>query len=121
MMKELQSQKSRIVAQMVPAQLRVPPAQSTTESSFEEAENVAPVQGERRVRVLTKEVLGEQPPPTYIRVSAGIDESCRIVRRRCCYYTDVRYYAHAQGQRIQCGGRDALCGLRSIFAGPTFP
>ncbi|KAH9036705.1 kinase-like domain-containing protein [Lactarius hengduanensis] len=60
--KELQSQKARIVAQMVPAQV----PRSTTESPFEDAENVpAPVletaQGERRVRVRTKEtqaVLG---------------------------------------------------------------
>ena len=59
MMKELQSQKARIVAQMVPAQLRVPPRLSTTESPFEDAENVAPAQGERRVRVRTKEILGE--------------------------------------------------------------
>ncbi|KAI9449687.1 kinase-like domain-containing protein [Lactarius psammicola] len=60
-MKELQSQKARIVAQMVPAQ--VP---RSTESPFEDAENVpAPVpetaQGERRVRLRTREtqaVLG---------------------------------------------------------------
>ena len=48
MMKELQSQKARIVAQMVPAQLRVPPPRSATESPFEEAENVAPAQGGER-------------------------------------------------------------------------
>ncbi|KAH9061716.1 kinase-like domain-containing protein [Lactarius deliciosus] len=60
--KELQSQKARIVAQMVPAQV----PRSATESPFEDAENVpAPVletaQGERRVRVRSKEtqaVLG---------------------------------------------------------------
>ncbi|KAI9429133.1 kinase-like domain-containing protein [Lactarius indigo] len=60
--KELQSQKARIVAQMVPAQV----PRSTTESPFEDAENVpAPAletaQGERRVRVRMKEtqaVLG---------------------------------------------------------------
>ncbi|KAH9053351.1 kinase-like domain-containing protein [Lactarius vividus] len=59
---ELQSQKARIVAEMVPA--KVP--RSTAESPFEDAENVpAPVletaQGERRVRVRMKEtqaVLG---------------------------------------------------------------
>ena len=62
MMKELQSQKARIVAQMVPAQLRVPPPRSTTESPFEDMENVAPAQGERRVRVRTKEILGESAP-----------------------------------------------------------
>ena len=62
MMKELQSQKARIVAQMVPAQLRVPPPRSTTESPFENAENVAPAQGERSVRVRTKEILGESAP-----------------------------------------------------------
>ena len=61
-MKELQRQKARIVAQMVPAQ--VP---RSTESPFEDAENVPTpvaetVQGERRVRVRTREtqaVLGE--------------------------------------------------------------
>jgi len=56
-MKELQSQKARIVAQMVPAQAsRVP------ESPFEDTENVPvpasePAQGERRVRVRTRETL----------------------------------------------------------------
>ena len=61
-MKELQSQKARIVAQMVPAQFP-----RSTESPFEDAENVpAPVPetalGDRRVRVRTREtqaVLGE--------------------------------------------------------------
>ena len=62
MMKELQSEKARIVAQMIPAQLRVPPPRSTTESPFENAENVTPAQGERRVRVRTKEILGESTP-----------------------------------------------------------
>ncbi|KAN0135902.1 Protein kinase-like domain containing protein [Lactarius tabidus] len=54
-MKELQSQKARIVAQMVPAQA---PPRST--SPFEDAENVAPAsaQGERRVKVRAKETLG---------------------------------------------------------------
>jgi cell cycle serine/threonine-protein kinase CDC5/MSD2 len=56
-MKELQSQKARIVAQMVPAQAsRVP------ESPFEDTENIPvpasePAQGERRVRVRTRETL----------------------------------------------------------------
>jgi cell cycle serine/threonine-protein kinase CDC5/MSD2 len=52
-MKELQSQKARIVAQMVPAQV----PRSTTGSPFEDAENVAPesAQGERRIRVRTKD------------------------------------------------------------------
>lgn len=55
-MKELQSQKARIVAQMVPVQTsRVP-------SPFEDTENVPvsaqePAQGERRVRVRTREAL----------------------------------------------------------------
>jgi hypothetical protein len=55
-MKELQSQKARIVAQMVPVQAsRVP-------SPFEDTENVPvsapePAQGERRVRVRTREAL----------------------------------------------------------------
>ena len=55
-MKELQSQKARIVAQMVPAQaLRA-------SSPFEDTENVPvsasePAQGERRVRVRTREAL----------------------------------------------------------------
>ena len=56
-MKELQSQKARIVAQMVPAQMPNAP-----ESPFEDAENVpvqAPeiAQGERRARMCTKEAL----------------------------------------------------------------
>jgi cell cycle serine/threonine-protein kinase CDC5/MSD2 len=57
--KELQSQKARIVAQMVPAQV----PRSTTRSPFEDAEDVAPVsaQGERRVRVRAKDTLGESP------------------------------------------------------------
>ena len=47
-------------SQMVPAQLRVPPPRSASESPFEDAENVAPAQGgERRVRVRTEEILGE--------------------------------------------------------------
>ena len=58
-MKELQSQKARIVAQMVPAQLRVPPLRSATESPFKDAENVVPQGGERRVKVRTKEILSE--------------------------------------------------------------
>ena len=60
-MKELHSQKARIVAQMVPAQ-----ASHAPESPFEDLENVpAPVtesaQGERHVRVRTRElpVIGE--------------------------------------------------------------
>jgi cell cycle serine/threonine-protein kinase CDC5/MSD2 len=56
-MKELQSQKARIVAQMVPAQ-----ASRAPESPFEDTENVPvpasePAQGERRVRVRTRETL----------------------------------------------------------------
>ena len=74
MMKELQSQKARIVAQMVPAQ--VP---RSTESPFEDAENVpAPApesaQSERRVRVRSREtqaILGEASLPT--RFWAGAD------------------------------------------------
>ena len=119
MMKVLQSQKARIVAQMVPAQLRVPPARSTTESPFENAENVAPAQGERRVRVRTKEILGESHLHK-LRVSAGADDDSRRIVRRRCYYTDVRYHAHAQGQRIRCGCRDALYGVRCVLARTTF-
>lgn len=57
-MKELHSQKARIVAQMVPAQ-----ASHAPESPFEDMENVpAPVmetaQGERHVRVRTREAIG---------------------------------------------------------------
>jgi len=68
-MKELQSQKARIVAQMVPAQ--VP---RSTESPFEDAENVpAPVpetaQGERRARVRTRETQAVLGAATYLRVS----------------------------------------------------
>lgn len=44
MKKELQSQKARVVAQIVPAQLRVPPLRSITESPLEDAENVTPAQ-----------------------------------------------------------------------------
>ena len=44
MKKELQSQKARVVAHMVPAQLRVPPPRPTTESPFEDAENVTPAE-----------------------------------------------------------------------------
>jgi len=63
-MKELHSQKARIVAQMVPAQ-----ASHAPESPFEDLENIpAPVtetaQGERHVRVRTREalpVIGEAP------------------------------------------------------------
>ena len=56
-MKELQSQKARIVAQMVPAQ-----ASRVAESPFEDTENVPvpasdPAQGERRVRLRTREAL----------------------------------------------------------------
>lgn len=56
-MKELQSQKARIVAQMVPAQ-----ASRAPESPFDDIENVPvpasePAQGERRVRVRTRETL----------------------------------------------------------------
>ncbi|KAI0296286.1 kinase-like domain-containing protein [Multifurca ochricompacta] len=56
-MKELQSQKARIVAQMVPVQ-----APHAPESPFEDAENVpAPIleaaQGERRMRVRPREAL----------------------------------------------------------------
>jgi len=56
-MKELQSQKARIVAQMVPAQ-----ASRAPESPFEDTENVPPsvaetAQGERRARVRTREAL----------------------------------------------------------------
>ena len=56
-MKELQSQKARIVAQMVPAQ-----ASHAPESPFEDTENVPALavetaQGERRTRVRTKEAL----------------------------------------------------------------
>jgi cell cycle serine/threonine-protein kinase CDC5/MSD2 len=72
-MKELQSQKARIVAQMVPAQV----PRSTTGSPFEDAENVAPVQvpasalGERRVRVRAKETLGESPTYRPMRFLCG--------------------------------------------------
>jgi hypothetical protein len=56
-MKELQSQKARIVAQMVPAQASRAPG-----SPFEDTENVPvsapePAQGERRVRLRTREAL----------------------------------------------------------------
>lgn len=56
-MKELQSQKARIVAQMVPAQASLTPV-----SPFEDTENVPTLasetaQGERRVRVRTRETL----------------------------------------------------------------
>ncbi len=61
-LKELQSQKARIVAQMVPAQVQ----QRATPSPFEDAENVPAqpetAQAERRVRLRTREpqaVLGE--------------------------------------------------------------
>ena len=72
-MKGLQSQKARIKAQMVPAQLRVPPPRSITESPFEDAETVAPAQGERRVRVRTKEILGMSHLHK-LRISAGADD-----------------------------------------------
>jgi cell cycle serine/threonine-protein kinase CDC5/MSD2 len=74
-MKELQSQKARIVAQMVPAQA----PRSTTASPFEDAENIIPApvpetaQGERRVRVRTREnqaILGETHLPTRFCVGA---------------------------------------------------
>jgi hypothetical protein len=56
-MKELHSQKARIVAQMVPAQ-----ASHAPESPFEDTENVPALvsenaQGERHARVRTKEVF----------------------------------------------------------------
>jgi cell cycle serine/threonine-protein kinase CDC5/MSD2 len=58
-MKELHSQKARIVAQMVPA----PKASHAPESPFEDTENVPTpvmetVQGERHVRVRTREATG---------------------------------------------------------------
>jgi hypothetical protein len=58
-MKELHSQKARIVAQMVPAQ-----ASHAPESPFEDVENIpVPVtetaQGERHVRVRTREAIGK--------------------------------------------------------------
>ena len=67
-MKELQSQKARIVAQMVPAQ-----ASRAPESPFEDTENVPvpasePALGERRVRVRTREtlpVVGKLPRTLY--------------------------------------------------------
>jgi hypothetical protein len=73
-MKELQSQKARIVAQMVPAQ-----ASRAPESPFEDTENVPvsapdPAQGERRVRVRTREalpVVGEAAAYTPYRRSGG--------------------------------------------------
>ncbi|KAH9024389.1 hypothetical protein EDB85DRAFT_276033 [Lactarius pseudohatsudake] len=100
--KELQSQKARIVAQMVPAQV----PRSTTESPFEDAENVPALvletaQGERRVRVRTKEtqaVLG----------SSG--------RRR--YHTNT---GRSQGERVRCCGGDPLCRIRCFLTGPAFP
>jgi hypothetical protein len=73
-MKELHSQKARIVAQMVPAQ-----APQVPESPFEDLENFpAPVtetvQGERHVRVRTREalpVIGE----THFKYKYMVNES----------------------------------------------
>ncbi|KAN0135909.1 hypothetical protein V8E53_006361 [Lactarius tabidus] len=71
-MKELQGQKARIVAQIVPAQVL---PQSTTEPPFEDAENVA-------------------PESTCVRVScAGAYGRFGIVRRRYGYYTNVHHHA----------------------------
>jgi cell cycle serine/threonine-protein kinase CDC5/MSD2 len=71
-MKELQSQKARIIAQMVPAQA----PHSTTNSPFKDAENIIPApvpettQGEQRVRMRTKENLSETHLPMCFCVGA---------------------------------------------------
>jgi hypothetical protein len=82
-MKELQSQKARIVAQMVPVQ-----ASHASESPFEDTENVptsVPViaQGERRVRVRTREAVPVVGKTSWKLLSRGRE---RNLTNRGCYF-----------------------------------
>jgi len=110
-MKELQSQKARIVAQMVPAQ-----ASRAPESQFEDTENVPvpalePAQGERRVRVRTKEtlpVVGEAAAYTLLHQSGEQRAECYIWSRVFLQWRNNPDIRAAQGERIRRCGRDPL-------------
>lgn len=113
--KELQSQKARIVAQMVPAH-----ASRAPESPFEDTENV-PVpaselaQGERRVRVRTRETLPVVGKVSALPVSllkwrtllSAAFGLFRFLLQRC-HISNIRA---AQGERIRRCGRDTGRGL----------
>jgi len=124
-MKELHSQKARIVAQMVPAQ-----ASHAPESPFEDLENVpAPVttQGERHVRVRTREalpVIGETPSKHIHQ-----DRRLELMDRECCIDVGASSGATTPTSGPKVNGFDAaaetLCAAfdalaqRQLFRDPS--
>ncbi|KAI0266184.1 Pkinase-domain-containing protein [Gloeopeniophorella convolvens] len=110
-MKELQSQKARIVAQMVPSDA---PARPGAESPFDDAENVpVPVQAERRARVRAREVVGAGPsvPPASAAVKApngnGFDAAAETL--------SAAFEALAQGQLFRDPSDDVDLPEEGVF------
>ena len=93
MMKELQSQKAGSVVQMVLKLL--------SSSHYRDLQSS---RHSRRIRVRTKEILGERPPPICVLVRGLMTDRAGSSGGTTLMF----YHAHAQVQRIRCGDRDSL-------------